>query len=126
MKDKTYSVDGENFFEREELIDWLMGKHHIENRQELIGLGYYEGDKTYANVRSLIGIDGIIDIMSENAYEIGGEWAEDWPTLSKEEKSELENLIVDFLEKKSPVDFYRVENIVKKTITPGDIEEETL
>jgi hypothetical protein len=124
MNDKAYSVDGEKFFEREELIDWLMGKHHIKNRQELVGLEYHEGDKTYADVRSLIDIDSIINIMSENAWEIGGEWAEDWPDLSEEEKSELENLIVDFLKKKSPVNFFRVENIVRKIMTADDIKEQ--
>jgi hypothetical protein len=125
MKDKAYCVDGENFFEREELIDRLIGKYRIKDRKELIGLKYCEGDKAYPAVRSLIDIDSIIDIMGENAFEYGGEWAEDWPDLTDGEKKELENLIVEFLEKKSPCAFYRIENIVIKTVTADDIKEET-
>lgn len=124
MKCRAYSVDGENFFDREELIGRLMGKYRIKDKKDLIGLKYHEGDKAYADVRSLISIDSIIDIINENAFEFGGEWAEDWPDLSDEEKKELENLIVEFLEKKSPCTFYQVENAVIKTVTADDVKEE--
>jgi hypothetical protein len=127
VKDKSYSVDGEFFFDREYLIDRLMGKHHIENRKRLIGLEYYEGDPIPITVRRLVqpNVESFIYILNEEALELAGEWAEDWPDLSTEEKIELENLVVDFLERKSPAGFFRVNNIVKKLVTEDDIKEET-
>jgi hypothetical protein len=56
---------------------------------------------------------------------VAGEYAEDWPDLTPEDKRKLEDLIVRFLSKRHVKEFYEAKNIVKKTITKDDIWEET-
>jgi hypothetical protein len=104
-----------------DLLDRLMGERAIEKEQDLIGEEYFEGDAIPVPLRRLIPIDTIIDVMNEEAWDVAGEYAEDWPDLTSEDKMKLEDLIVRFLSKKHAKEFYDVKNIVKKTITKDDI-----
>jgi hypothetical protein len=119
MGEKAYSVDGDVWTkEWETLTDLLMAHLKMESKS-LVGLNYFEGDVVNWNVRQLVHarMDSIIDGLEEEAYEEGGEWADDWPDLSGEEKDELEDLIAGFLEKKSPCSFYHVQNVIEKIMT---------
>jgi hypothetical protein len=104
-----------------DLLDRLMSEWEIENEQDLIGEEYFEGDVVPIPFRRLIPIITIIDALNDEALEIAGEYADDWPKLTPEDMKELEDLIVSFLEKKHVRKFYDIENIVKKTITKEDI-----
>jgi hypothetical protein len=123
MNEKVFSLCGEiyNITDRKELIDSLMWLHKTQNKLDLIGKEYFEGDPVRPKVRDLVDADGIIDYISENAYENYGEFAEDWPDLTTEEKEQFEDLIVKFLEEKAPPSFYRIENSVAKKITAEDL-----
>jgi hypothetical protein len=122
MNEKVFSLDGENYnvHSREELIDSLMD-WKTKSRDELIGKEYFEGDPVKPAVRDFVNVDSIIDSINEYANEDHGEYAEDWPDLTRQEKDQLEDLIVKFLEEKSPISFFRVENSVAKKITAEDL-----
>jgi hypothetical protein len=120
--EKAYSVNEEYWVTgREELLDLLMGKLHVKNEQGLIGAEYFEGDQVPVTTGELVDIDTILYFIGDNAYDIMGEHAEDYPNLTKEEKAELKGIIVSFLDKKDPHGFFKIKNVVKKTITAEDL-----
>jgi transcriptional regulator with XRE-family HTH domain len=121
---KAYSLDGEYWVtDWGELLDLLMGKLRSKNIQDLIGAEYFEGDQVLVTTGELVDVDAIIDIINETAWEIMGEHGEDYPNLTEEEKAELKELIVSFLDKKDPHGCFKVKNVVKKTITAEDLED---
>jgi pilus assembly protein TadC len=70
----------------------------------------------------MVNITTILSAIRDNIVEeMGFDYAENWPGLRRETEAELENLIIDFLEKSSPSGFFHVENIVEKIITADDI-----
>jgi hypothetical protein len=119
---KTYSTDRESWTtDMDRILDQLMCSTGEENKENLIGMEYFEGDAVFCTARQMVDIECIIDMISDAAYEVGGEWADGWPDITDKGKNELENLIVEFLEKKSPCTFYHIENVQSKTITEDDI-----
>jgi hypothetical protein len=127
LKDKAYSIhEGTWNRDWDDFIEELMLEHQTENERDLIGVMYFEGDAIDCTVHQFVhrNIDRFLDILGEDAYEIGGEFAEGWPDISSSEEIELENLIVKFLECKSPCNFYIIDNVVKKVITIDDITNE--
>ncbi|MDR1904854.1 MAG: hypothetical protein LBQ88_21550 [Treponema sp.] len=125
MMEKVFSFDGENYNirNRKDLIDGLMCLYNTQNKSELIGKEYFEGYSVKPSVRDFVDVDNIIYSISENAYENYGEYADDWPYLTREAKDKLEDMIVKFLEEKSPVTFYGIKNSAAKKITAEDLEE---
>jgi hypothetical protein len=128
-KEKAYSLNEEEWVEEwGELLDMLMQKKETENEQDLIGEEYFEGEIDPLPMRRLVPIDEIIEAVNERAWDVCGEYAENWPELTGEGKKELENLIAGFLEKKAPRYFCNYINVRRKTITADDIygvKEET-
>jgi hypothetical protein len=120
---KAYSVDGEEYWvtDRKTLLDLLTGKLHAENERDLIGAEYFEGDQVPVTTGELFDVDSVIDIIHENAWEIMGEYAEDYPDLTDGEQAELKGMIVAFFDKKDPRGYFKVENAVKKTVTAEDL-----
>jgi hypothetical protein len=88
-----------------------------------VGQGIMIGLASDLSPSSLISSADIIDTMNERAYDECGEWAEDYPNLSKEEKSELDNLLWSFFEKHDPRNFWTVEKPIKHTITQAELDE---
>jgi predicted house-cleaning noncanonical NTP pyrophosphatase (MazG superfamily) len=72
-------------------------------------------------LRRLIPTDTIIEVMNEKAWDVAGEYAEDWPDLTPEDKRKLEDLIARFLRKRHVKEFCDIQNTVKKIITKDDI-----
>jgi hypothetical protein len=115
-------MDGENWDDDLlVIIDRLMRRNNTGDKKSLIGKEYFEGDKETVSTRELFDIGVIIDVINDNAYETMGEYAEDYPDLSPEERDEFMDLIVGFLDKKDPCDFFHVVNIRKKTIEEKDL-----
>jgi hypothetical protein len=104
-----------------DLLDRLMDERKIENEHDLIGEKYFEGDAVPVPIRDLVSVDAIIEAMNEVVIEVTGHYTEGWPDLSPEDKEELENLIVNFLEEKHVRGFYDVDNVIGKTITKDDL-----
>jgi hypothetical protein len=119
---KVFSLDEEYWTDDfSEIIDGFLDRHGGDEK-EIIGLKYYEGKKIPVSTKDLISVGAIIDAINENAFEVMGEWAEDYPILDEQEKNELKDLIVEFLDKKDPCAIFRVENICEKKITEKDLE----
>lgn len=102
-----------------------------ETLGELIhSFGLNAGDRVYRGTRvdvsyeELVDVDSVIEGISEFAYnDIAGDAAEDYLRgVSKEARAELEGLIVDWLRKHAPIDFYHVENLEQYVITQADID----
>jgi hypothetical protein len=119
---KAYSKD-EEYWEPDwdTFLDVLMDSLGVENEQGLLGAEYFEGDKVPVTTEELVDIDAVLYVISETAWDVMGEYAEDYPNLIRDEKAELKEMIVSFLDKKDH-GFFKVENVCKKTITAGDLE----
>jgi hypothetical protein len=122
---KAYALNDDGPFDEpvKGYLDLLMYFYNTEDKRELIGKHYFEGDVVTIPTRRLVDIAGIVSQLNETAWEESGEYADEWPDLSREEEKELEDLIVGYLEKKHAPEFYKVVNIVKKTITADDLHE---
>jgi hypothetical protein len=121
--EKAYSANEDYWVtDKEMLLDLLMGKLNAENKQGLIGAEYFEGDHVPVTTDKLVSIDMVIEVIHDNAREIMGEYAEDYPNLTNGDEAELKGMIVSFLDKKDASRFFKVKNVVKKTITAEDLE----
>jgi hypothetical protein len=120
--EKVFSLNGEDWVEDwSTLIYRLTDEHETENETNLIGKTYYEGDKVPISMKKLVNINSLIDTMNETAWNIAGEYADDWPGLNDEQKQELEQMIADYLTKANVREFFDVENVKEKTITAEDL-----
>jgi hypothetical protein len=108
------------------LLGWLMDYHHTDNPEDLIGEKYLVADSVPVDTRDLVDVELIADTIRQQAIDIlDFECVEDWPVLTEEEKTEFENMIVEFLDKKDPSGFYLAKNIEEKTIAADDLKEAT-
>jgi hypothetical protein len=122
MAEKVFSANGEEgwtgYFDcmLEDLV------HDIEDDELIVGKTYYEGEKEPIPLKRIVNIDSLLDDLSEAAYDECGEYGDDpWPDLTDPEKQELENVIITFLEKYSPIRCWNVINVVEKQLTLEDI-----
>jgi hypothetical protein len=119
---KAYSHNEEDWEE-----DWGMflddfkNNLGIENDQDLIGEEYFECDQVPVETGEMVDIDAILDIIQETAWDVMGEYGEDYPDLTSHEKIELKGMIIDFLDKKDGRGVFNVKNLCKKTITAEDV-----
>lgn len=58
-------------------------------------------------------------LKDDTACSEHGEWADDWPNVSKEEQAELEKLIGDWLHRVSPADFFTVGKVKQYALRTG-------
>jgi hypothetical protein len=123
---KVFSLNEDYWTDDFSLITDSLIDRHDGDRNSIIGQKYYEGDKIPISTKELIDVDVIIDTINESVFEIISEWGEDYPMLDEQEKEELLNLLVGFLDKKHPHGFFHVQNICKKKITEKDLESGTL
>jgi hypothetical protein len=121
--EKVFSINEENWeTDFRVFIEMLKNELGTKNAADLAGIEYYEGDKVTVPTEELVDIDAITDIISVTAYEVAGECGNNYPKLSKEEKAELKELIVSFLDKKDAREYIRAENVCIKKIRMEDME----
>ena len=95
----------------------------IDNNSELcVGDTVYVGNARTPDTSRYVCTDRILEQIGDSAYDDIGEHSDGWPNVAKEEQILLEEMIVDFLDKHSPISFYQVFDIEEYTITSGDIE----
>jgi hypothetical protein len=120
---KAYSLDEENWeLDWDTFLDVLADREEAEDRRDLIGVEYFEGDSIPITTGEVVDIDRILDGINKDAYEKMGECAEDYPDLTDKEKAKFKELIVSFLDKKDRRNIFNIENSRKKTITAEDLE----
>lgn len=106
-----YSYCSENYHGPFDTFEKAVEEGFLDSDADLI----YVGEVVFPEVSDLVDVDNIIEDISVRAGDEFGEVAGNWPDLSKEECAQLENIIVKFLEEKSPVHFWAVENVVEVT-----------
>ena len=87
------------------------------------GDAYYVGETERCSVSDFVSADDIIDNIGEAASCEVGECAEAWPFISYADRLELQTLIVNFIEQRSPVYFFRVKNIEKFRYTDKAVND---
>lgn len=119
-EDKCYSTD-EEVYQYEtlgEAMDAIDGDFGLEDGQII-----YEGDAVRRTPSHYFRMDHLLDNMSERANDEGGEWADGFPSLTKEKHDELDALIKGWLDANLTVGFYTVENVKRIEITQAMIDE---
>lgn len=118
--EKCYSINEE---------DYCYGEMHealtaLEDNDGLVvGAVFHEGDSHKGRPSHYFDIDRALEDMGERAYDMCGEWAEDFPDVSAAKVKELEKLIADWLDANVAVNFYTVENVRPITVTEEMIAE---
>ena len=119
IEEKALSTDGDYWF-KEELSSFLVG-HELE-----IGDVFKEGDVCYPVASNYFDIDVILDNASEAAGDECGDFAYGFTNINQDKKLELQKLIHNWVNKNIPIDFFLVEEIVEKTVTPEMLINEEL
>lgn len=85
------------------------------------GATVWVGEAAHPEPKSLFSTDWLIENMGEAAYDIAGEHAgEDYPNVSDEQVAELEALIVGWIAKCAPPNFWTVKNVRAYVVTAED------
>jgi hypothetical protein len=122
--EKAYSGNEEDWeTEWGVFLDVLMNELEVSEEKDLIGTEYFECDQVPVTTDKLVDIDAVLDVISETAFEVMGEYGDDYPRLKDMDKAELKEMIVTFLDKKDGRGIFNVKNVVKKTITAEDLRE---
>lgn len=112
---ECWSVDQEDFNARSlaELI---------ENNIELhAGQIVYVGTAISPTADQLCDADDLIEMMGDRAHDIGGEYADDYPDVSQEAKTELNALLASWVTRHCPPSFYTVGGIKQYKLLESDL-----
>lgn len=77
-------------------------------------------------ISSLIDVEGVIENIGERAYEICGEYAEDYPDVSAEHQAKLKALLEAWLAECPAPTFYTVKDAQAYILRPEDFSAEQL
>lgn len=112
--DECWSADQELF--RADSLGELIDSNDLE-----VGRVVWVGIKSYPKPSRLCDADDIITMMGERADEIAGEWADNYPDVSADEKAELNTLLSAWIAKCCSPTFFEVHSIKEYTITADDL-----
>jgi hypothetical protein len=112
--EECWSVDEENYNAR--TLDEL-----IDNHELAAGAVVFRGEASHPAAKELIDVEVILETMGERAYDIAGEYGEDYPNVSDEAVQELSDFLVTWVSKHAAPTFYTVNNVQPYTITDADI-----
>lgn len=108
---KCYSLDGEDFSFTD--FSSLVDEYNSEERESDV---YYEADAIMNKPSHYFSVGSLLEDISYQSYDDGGEHSEDFPDLSTEKVKELESLVSEWLDKNCSVNFWQVVNVVEKRI----------
>lgn len=115
-KRKCWSIDEENF--QYDSLGELLDNH----TELMIGDVVYVGDAVKPDHSELIDVDNILEMMSERAYDIAGEYADNFPNATVEAVRVLDYFLQVWMKAYCTINFYRVKNIKPYKITMEDFE----
>lgn len=123
MLEKCYSINDEDFIYTEfsELMNALQDNTHV-----VIGTPYYEADFKRVSAQDIVDVDRLIEDWDERLYDIVGECAEDGVDASQPAIQELEDFLLQWVNKNTDVHrFYTiVGNSREMHITQEDLDSE--
>lgn len=112
---ECWSVDNEDF-NCVSLADLL------DNNEDLAaGAVVYVADAVPPKTSDLFDAEDAMDQMGDRAYEIAGEYADNYPDVTPEAKKELEALIAAWIDKHAKPTFYTVRNVREYALTDADL-----
>ena len=116
--DRVWSVCGE-IFNHDNLGDCIdeLGNDAILE----VGRVVYFGDAIRPLAKHLIGADDVKETLEMRAWDIAGEWADDFPNCSPEAYKLLDNYLKRWVDKHCNINFYTVKNVQQYVITEEDI-----
>lgn len=94
----------------------------IENSELQPGQTVHFGEAKYHST-SWIDANDVIEIISDRAWDEGGEYAEDFPNVSDQAKKELGDFLEKWQSEHCIPHFYRVINIQQHVITEEEYTE---
>lgn len=119
MTEKCYSLNEEDFYEWE----YLMNELGEEELQE--GTEYFEADKVDVEVHDYVNIhtvDRMLESLDQWVYDDVGEvYNNDFYNVSTEAKQEIVDFLLKWTEKHVNLPYGKVKNVVKKVFTKGDL-----
>jgi hypothetical protein len=113
-KQECWSANQEDFI-YETLGDLLDANDELE-----AGSTVYVGEAESPSYKQLCSADDVIEMMGERAYDVGGEWAEDFPDVTKEAVQELDALLLAWMQKHCHINFWTVNNVKPYVLTEED------
>ena len=115
---KAYSLNNDDqFVHYESLNDFVNDCDDIEP-----GDSYCVGDMVKFLAKDMVSAGGVIDMIQEEAYNLGGEYADDFlEKVSEEQEEELLNIIAGWIEKNENIDFFNVVNVQTYEFTKEDL-----
>lgn len=120
MEELCWSINGEDFFD-----DWCQLIDEIEQEELVEGDEYFEGEKIDVKISDYINMHGIVSMLEQFddwVYEDIGEVADcNFYNVSHEAKRELQELIQTWAEKHVNLPYWKVQNVVKKVVTQGEL-----
>ena len=120
MSNKCYSLTGEDF-----TADFCDLTDELEENELGVGTEYFEGDRADVGVKDYVnshGIESLLEQFDDWVYGDVGEIADScFTNASKEAKDELKVMIQRWAEVHVRIPYWKVQNVIKKTITEEDL-----
>ena len=124
----VYSLNNEQYYDIDSFLDMLDNMH--EDSEQLLNqnINIYKAEKVLYTSKSFFNINSLLENISQNAYDMADEYAEDYcnliDNLKQEYKDELTNYISTLLDEAvGQPKFFTVKNY--KQILYKDIDAST-
>lgn len=117
--EKCWSLDEEQFNHEDldEVIQLIVDLHGTIEPGHVV----WFGTAIKPDAGDFVDADRVIDDMTDAAWDVAGEFAEDFPEVSAEARQELNELLEGWARKHCEVNFYTVTDVQPYTITQADI-----
>lgn len=113
---QCWSANGEDF-------NYKSLRDLLDSQSDLApGDVVHVGEAAYPETRQLIDAEDVMDQMTDRAWDIAGEYAMDYPDVSKEALAELDQLLEAWITKHCPPEFFIVKNAKEYKLTAADME----
>lgn len=115
--EECWSTNNEdfNYSSLEDLLD--------SNDELKAGDKVYVGDAKKPKPSSFFDVDDFLESISNAACDVGGEYAEDFPDVTKDAVAELKVFVESWLEKNCEVRFYKVDDVREHILTEKDLAD---
>lgn len=116
----VWSLDGQNYAYSElcEALDMLEANGDLG-----VGAVLHVGEVKRYDPTKWCDADDVIEMLGDRAYEQGHEFAEDYPTPTKEAVAELDALLSAWINKHCTPDFYGIKNAKEYVVTEADVAD---
>lgn len=117
--EKCWSHNNEefNYESLEELIQWLHDDKALE-----VGRVVYFSIANKPDAGQFVSAESVIDNMASAAWDVGSEYAEDFPDVTPDARKELEEFLEAWARKHCEVNFFTVSGVQEYVITQADID----